>query len=156
MEEQRESPKKWEDILTYPVVGKLDETFLEEYYGRFFLELLDGNALIRKGIESLKKQDVSRAKKCFALASGKETEGWASNALGDLCYKEKNYGEAFAWYQKSAVQGNPLGLYNLGFAWQYGLGTEKNRGQAIKNYKKAAKKGHLYGAHMLKCMGGEE
>ncbi|MDO9414883.1 tetratricopeptide repeat protein [Pararhizobium sp.] len=49
--------------------------------------------------------------------------------------------EAFAWYKKAADAGNLLGYYNLGVAYQNGVGTEPNGRLSLEAYLKASDMG---------------
>jgi len=49
----------------------------------------------------------------------------------------KDYAEAFRWFQKSALQGNPGGEYMLGNMYSSGEGVERNDKEAIRWYHKA-------------------
>ena len=61
----------------------------------------------------------------------------------------KNLKEAFAWFERSAKQGNKYGQYNTGRYYQYGFGVGKNISLAIEWYKKSANQGFGKAANML-------
>lgn len=49
--------------------------------------------------------------------------------------------EAAKWYRKAAEQNHSDGLFNLGRAYENGIGLSKDVGQARTNYQKAAAAG---------------
>ncbi|MCM1488204.1 MAG: relaxase MobL [Firmicutes bacterium] len=51
---------------------------------------------------------------------------------------EKNYSEAFKWFEKAALKGNSYAQYSLGSLYYYGNGTEQNYEKAFEWYKKSA------------------
>lgn len=57
-------------------------------------------------------------------------------------YCDKNlYGEAFKWYEKAALQGNPDGLNGMGCCYKCGDYVEKDAKRAVQLFSKAADKG---------------
>jgi TPR repeat protein len=63
---------------------------------------------------------------------------------------ELNFRFAVFWYQQSAGQNNPNGLYNLGRMYEGGLGVERNIEEAMKLFQEAADAGHPYASEQLK------
>jgi len=61
----------------------------------------------------------------------------------------KDYAEAFRWFQKSALQGNPGGEYMLGNMYSSGEGVERNDKEAIRWYHKAVKQGYPHAGEDL-------
>ncbi|MCM1062804.1 MAG: relaxase MobL, partial [Eubacterium sp.] len=51
---------------------------------------------------------------------------------------EKNYPEAFKWFEKAALKENSYAQYSLGSLYYYGNGTEQNCEKAFEWYKKSA------------------
>ena len=62
----------------------------------------------------------------------------------DIEDKDDLYKKAFYWYRRSAKGGHAAGQYNLGYQYEYGLGTERDIKQAVSWYGAAASQG--YGA----------
>ncbi len=58
---------------------------------------------------------------------------------------------AFAWYQKSALQGEPAGLFALGACYEAGIGTERALVDAVAAYTQAAEQGHPFALFRLGC-----
>jgi hypothetical protein len=52
--------------------------------------------------------------------------------------------ESFRWAEKSAVQGERDGFYELGHCYRYGIGCERDTERAKGNFLVAAKLGHVY------------
>jgi TPR repeat protein len=52
-------------------------------------------------------------------------------------------------FRKAAEQGDAYALYNLGWAYESGLGVSKDRQQAMAWYSKAAEKGNLLALRRL-------
>ena len=67
-------------------------------------------------------------------------DGDACFDLGEYFYAQKDYAQAFAWYQKAAQapEPNPNAFFNLGYAYQYGEGTPQDMIAAFDCYQKAA------------------
>ncbi len=55
----------------------------------------------------------------------------------------QDYGKAIDFFRKAAEGGDAIALYNLGWAYEQGLGVPANRQQAIEWYSKAAGKGDV-------------
>ena len=53
--------------------------------------------------------------------------------------------EKFQMYLKLAEEGNHIVQNNLGYCYQYGIGTEKNYNQAFQWYLKSAENGNRVG-----------
>jgi len=53
-----------------------------------------------------------------------------------------DYNLAYQWYQKSADQELPDGLYGVGWCFFHGKGVEKDVEKALDYFKQAANKGH--------------
>jgi hypothetical protein len=70
-------------------------------------------------------------------------DGAAACTLGDMCregqgglrYSPK---QAFLWYARSALAGDPNGQNNLGACFEHGLGCEQSYANAVKWYRLAA------------------
>lgn len=58
---------------------------------------------------------------------------------------EKNYVQAFKYFQLAANQGDPNGMANLGFMYANGLGIKQNNLTAITLYRKSSEKGNSQG-----------
>jgi len=69
----------------------------------------------------------------------------------------ENWMEAAHWYLQCAKQNNVRGLYNLGRAYEFGIGVPQNRSTAISLYSKAAVKGDseaAFAVRNLRQIGG--
>lgn len=69
---------------------------------------------------------------------------------------EKNYSEAFKWFQKAAIAENEYAQYALGGMYKYGNGVEQNDIKAFEWYKKAADMGNAYACYETAKMFQEE
>ncbi len=58
-------------------------------------------------------------------------------------WEEGNTKEAFELFRQAVEQGDKNSLFNLGYCYDEGIGTEKNIRKALYWYKKAAKEGVL-------------
>ena len=97
--------------------------------------------------------------------SGKETERWyklaaeaghseAQNSMGSIYQAEERYEEALYWYEKSAAQSNELGINNLAYLYDLGLGVNQDRQKARDLYLKSANLGEPQAMHNLGQMYG--
>jgi TPR repeat protein len=98
-------------------------------------------------------RDFKQAEKWFLLAAD-QGSSWAQMNLG-LLYTHGgdglplDYGKAIDFFQKAAAQDNADAQYDLGWAYENGLGVPKDRQQALEWYSKAAGKGHSNALHSL-------
>ena len=74
------------------------------------------------------------------LDCAKKGDGDACYNVAEYYYNQKDYTNAFKWYKLTTKCNNfnPLVYFNLGYAYQYGEGTEKDMFAAFDAYKKAA------------------
>lgn len=72
---------------------------------------------------------------------------------GNRYYDEKNYKEAFKWYQKAAEQGHVNAQCQLGLCYRYGLGVLSSNRDAIHWYRKASEKGNEEAKNALFALG---
>lgn len=74
------------------------------------------------------------------LDCAKKGDGDACYNVAEYYYNQKDYTNAFKWYKLTTKcnNSNPLVYFNLGYAYQYGEGTEKDMFAAFDAYKKAA------------------
>lgn len=74
------------------------------------------------------------------LARAEKGDGDACFDVAEYFYAQKNYEQAFQWYKKTTQcdNTNPNAFFNLGYAYQYGEGTEKDMFAAFECYQKAA------------------
>lgn len=93
----------------------------------------------------------------------------AANCMGDICFKQEKDKSA-RWYASAVFgrefregstedewlipseEGNPWGLFNLGYAFYYGYGVRKDVEVALNYFSMAKKKGNQYGKWMLKAI----
>lgn len=74
------------------------------------------------------------------LARANAGDGDACFDVAEYYYAQKAYAQAFDWYKKATQcpEPNPNAYFNLGYACQYGEGTEKDMFAAFEYYQKAA------------------
>lgn len=90
------------------------------------------------------------------LKAADQGSAWAQMNLGMLYTHggdglPQDYARAVDLFRKAADGNDPDALYNLGWAYESGLGVPQDRQQAIEWYNKAAAKGRL---HALRRMDG--
>jgi TPR repeat protein len=90
-------------------------------------------------------RDRKEAAKWFSLAAD-QGSAWAQSQAGMLYARggdglSQDYDKAIDYFRKSAEAGNADAQYNLGWAYEAGLGVASDRQQAIEWYSKAARKG---------------
>lgn len=110
-------------------------------YTYFYLSL--GTETAREAIKWFMKADEQ----------GSRLAHLARCRLGKCYYHgegvEKNYKEAFRWFQKAAVQESADAQYYLGECYYWGNGVERNEKEAIKWFRKAAEQEHEDAQEML-------
>ena len=85
-------------------------------------------------------------KKIWNMVDNAKAGNARAQALVARCYAngtdgvKKNYKEAVKWAQKSADQGDAVGLYQLGVHYDKGLGVASNYTKANSLYKQALAK----------------
>lgn len=74
------------------------------------------------------------------IKRGKEGDADACYDIAEYYYLQKDYINAFEWYKATikCKNPNPTAYFNLGYAYQYGEGTEKDMFAAFEAYQKAA------------------
>lgn len=94
--------------------------------------------LFGKGTE----KDAGKAME-YALRSATSGSPWGMSRLG-LCYENltpPNYVDAANWYRKAADAGDAVGMNNLGFMYDHGLGLAQNFFEAAKLFRRSADAG---------------
>jgi TPR repeat protein len=87
-------------------------------------------------------------------AAAERGDGDAACELGDR-YREGRGGvrhspkNAFRWYARSALAGDPQGQNNLGACFEHGLGCAQSYTRAIGWYRKASAQGEAYASSNL-------
>ncbi len=83
------------------------------------------------------------------IANAKAGKAKAQAEAGDLflyhwnkILRNRDYTQAYYWYNESAKQGDADGLYGMGVLCMNGLGVEKDSVQAYTYFRQAAEKGH--------------
>ena len=88
-------------------------------------------------------------------ASGK-LRSYVQYRIGKMhCYglgTEKDYGQAFNWFERSAAMGNKFAQFSLANLYYYGSGVEQNYEKAYKWYMRSAQQGQPYAAYALAQM----
>ncbi len=98
-------------------------------------------------------QDMDKGLKMMK-ASANSGNSYAQASLGWI-YREgyggigRDYQEAFAWYEKSAVQDYANAQASLGWLYREGLGVQKDLYKSIEWYRKGAENGDLNGMGSL-------
>jgi TPR repeat protein/transglutaminase-like putative cysteine protease len=97
-------------------------------------------------------RDFKEAEKWFSMAA-EQGSAWALMNLGMLYTHggdgvPLDYGKAVDFFQKAAPD-DASAQYNLGWAYENGLGVAKDRQQAIEWYSKAAGKGNVLAVQSL-------
>lgn len=98
---------------------------------------LDVETLYQKGVEANRINDMSEAMRLISLAA----DGGHSDAQYDLGYlydKAEENEFAFKYYELSANQGNPKGMFGLAGLYMTGEGVDKNVDLALRWYEQAA------------------
>ncbi|HXP72692.1 MAG TPA: tetratricopeptide repeat-containing serine protease family protein [Stellaceae bacterium] len=92
---------------------------------------------IREAVDAFEKHDYAGA---LAACKSQAEQGDPScqNLLGLLDVEAKKDVEAVGWFRKAAEQGHSQACYNLGRAYQFGLGVKQSHEEAIKWFRKAA------------------
>ena len=100
--------------------------------------------LIGAGIYHVKKSHIDYTTYNLELVAAAENgDAYAQAALGD-CYLFGNgvtidLRQAFEWYQKSAAQDNPIGIYGLGGCYYAGDGVERDSIKGLNLMKTAGR-----------------
>ena len=88
-----------------------------------------------------------RAFELYSYAAKELNFPEAQRALGSMYFAgrgvEKDYKEAWKWYDKAARQGNARAIYNLALMLDKGWGIKKNSSESFKLFESAAKKGEV-------------
>ena len=88
-------------------------------------------------------------------ASGK-LRSYVQYRIGKMhCYglgTEKDYGQAFNWFERSAAMGNKFAQFSLANLYYYGSGVEQNYEKAYEWYMRSAQQGQPYAAYALAQM----
>ncbi|MDE0390687.1 MAG: trypsin-like peptidase domain-containing protein [Rhodospirillales bacterium] len=66
----------------------------------------------------------------------------AQNSLGSSLKDSERWAEAARWFRRSAQQGHPVGLYQLGLAHYRGRGVTRDHARAFELTLRAARSGH--------------
>ena len=74
---------------------------------------------------------------------------WVS--LGGQAVEEKRDTDALACYQRAAAMGDPLGLTNLGWCLEAGIGVPEDPRQAVLLYAQAAAREYMPALRNLGC-----
>jgi TPR repeat protein/transglutaminase-like putative cysteine protease len=107
-------------------------------------------------------RDFKQAEKWLSMAADQDS-AWAMKALG-LLYTQGgdgvalDYVKAVELFRKASDRGDAEAQYNLGWAYESGLGVAKDRQQALEWYGIAAGKGHAIAMQRLDKLnaGGSE
>lgn len=75
------------------------------------------------------------------LQEAKKGDVKAQNNLGNHYYDQKEFKQAFYWYEKAADQGYAIAQNNLGIMYQMGYGIHKNMQKSFYWYEQAQSSG---------------
>ena len=112
------------------------------------------NEWVSEGKSNLRKFRDDKAYSCF-LEAAKTGDANAFYYLGEIFYNggnsiERNYSEAFKFYQRAANSGHSIAQYKLGVMYRSGYGCEKNLSQAKEWFRKSAAQGYSKAEETLK------
>ena len=78
---------------------------------------------------------------CLGLYA-QDLNGTQELALGDECYEQKKYKEAFEHYLKATESGNVQAQFLVGYAYYTGEGVDRDYASAVTWFKRAARKNY--------------
>ncbi len=70
----------------------------------------------------------------------------------DAAEAPQNYGQAMAWYERAAAEGNPRAQFYLGVMLETGIRGDTDPAAAVQWYRKAAAQGHVEAQFKLGLM----
>lgn len=105
-----------------------------------YLEQAKGHGHERAGCELWNLSTVSSRMRQAASGDAK-MQRIVGSYYEEGKYVLKSLATAFSWYQRSAQQNHPGGLYHLARCYQHGLGVSKNYQEAKKYYRLALGRG---------------
>lgn len=76
--------------------------------------------------------------------------------LADIAYDQEDFETFFSAHQSHAEKGDLYSQYNVGWAYQHGLGVPRDRGKAKNWYLKAAQQGHADAQYQLGLLLGKD
>lgn len=140
-ENRYEEDRKYEEIFSWfsKSAEQGDWASLARLGAWFYLE---GNAVemdLDKGVGLLKKSAENG--NCFA-----------QHKLASIFNDNKNYKEAFYWYNKTVESGSMNSYFDLGLCYEYGIGVKKDLDKAIECYKKHTIYNYCY-MNTYSCVG---
>ena len=109
-------------------------------------------AMVHMGKKEAAKSPPNRtvAKEWFLKAEALNYAD-ARHQLGMLLQKSEPK-KAFDYYRHAAAQGHAEAQSDLGFCYEFGIGTEKSGKSAVEWYKRAADQGNMFGTyHLGRC-----
>ena len=79
----------------------------------------------------------------FQAVDEEEMTGGDWVSMGNQAVEERRQTDALACYQRAAAMGDTLGLTNLGWCFEAGIGVEKDPRQAVLLYAQAASQEYM-------------
>ena len=135
--DEEDKDKSYDDVA-YNYFQQSANLGLSEAYAKIGL-------ILEQGLLST-MQDLGKAAQAFKKSVDIDENPIGLNGLGNAYYEgkicEKNYQQAFDYYNKAIKLGNIDALNNAGICYEYGLGTDKNKEKALELYKRGMEKYH--------------
>ena len=135
--DEEDKDKSYDDVA-FNYYKKSADLGLSEAYAKIGL-------ILEQGLLSTVK-DLEKAAQAFKRSVDIDENPIGLNGLGNAYYEgkicEKNYKQAFEFYERAINSGNIDALNNAGICYEFGLGTDKNEIKALELYKRAMEKYH--------------
>jgi len=135
--DEEDNDKLYDDVA-FSYYKQSADLGLSEAYAKIGL-------ILEQGLLSTVK-DLNKAAQAYKKSVDIDENPIGLNGLGNAYYEgiicEKNYNQAFEFYERAINCGNIDALNNAGICCEFGLGTDKNKSKALELYKKAMEKQH--------------
>ena len=130
--DEEDKDKSYDD-MAYDYYKKSADLGLSEAYAKIGL-------ILEQGLLNTVK-DLNKAAQAYKKSVDIDDNPIGLNGLGNAYYEgiicERNYNQAFEFYERAINYGNIDALNNAGICYEFGLGTDKNKSKALELYKKA-------------------
>ncbi|CZR99543.1 Putative beta-lactamase HcpC precursor [Clostridioides difficile] len=97
-------------------------------------------------------KDLSYARDFYAETASDFHHPICQYKAGTFSEIDKDFEQAFYWYNKSAKQDYPDAQYKVGTFYEHGIGIDKNFKKALYWFKKASKQEHKEAKHKLEII----
>ena len=135
--DEEDNDKPYDDVA-FNYYKKSADLGLSEAYAKIGL-------ILEQGLLNTVK-DLNKAAQAYKKSVDIDDNPIGLNGLGNAYYEgiicEKNYNQAFEFYERAINYGNIDALNNAGICYEFGLGTDKNKSKALELYKKAMENNH--------------